>query len=117
MEDVGLTFCQRWDGPRGFENFYKDMGPRPFGMSIDRKNNDKGYYPSNCHWTTPREQAQNRRPIDKKILVKAGQKLFQTMIKLDPDHQKKANKFATHTRWHVRRGLVNPNCKLCTEAI
>ena len=28
---------------------------------MDRKNNNKGYYPDNCRWVTPREQQSNTR--------------------------------------------------------
>jgi hypothetical protein len=62
----GVTIDPRWrlgDGKRsGFECFLADMGPRPFGLSLDRVDNDKAYSPENCRWTTRIGQARNRRP-------------------------------------------------------
>lgn len=55
----GITVCQRW---LDFESFYSDMGARPSEKhSLERKNNEKGYEPSNCRWATVKEQGQNRR--------------------------------------------------------
>lgn len=33
----------------------------PQGLSIERKNNDKGYYKENCKWATSTEQNRNKR--------------------------------------------------------
>ena len=54
----GITICKRW---LNFENFYKDMGKRPRGMSLDRVDNNKGYYKENCRWATVVEQNNNMR--------------------------------------------------------
>jgi hypothetical protein len=58
----GITVCDRWQGPSGFPNFVSDMGPRPDGLTLDRINNDQGYEPGNCRWTTWKVQQSNRRP-------------------------------------------------------
>jgi hypothetical protein len=54
----GITVCARW---RHFENFLADMGERPKGLTLDRRNNEGNYEPANCRWATAKEQRLNRR--------------------------------------------------------
>lgn len=53
----GISVCDEW---RTFEGFYKDMGDRPEGLTLDRKDNDSSYCKDNCQWSTQTEQANNR---------------------------------------------------------
>ncbi len=50
-------------GAKSFEAFLRDMGERPPGTTIDRRDNDKGYFKDNCRWATATEQHHNRRPF------------------------------------------------------
>lgn len=53
---AGIAVCKRW---RLFKNFLADMGTRPKGRTIDRKNNLRGYTPGNCRWATAAQQTRN----------------------------------------------------------
>lgn len=55
----GINFCDEW---ADFMSFIKDMGLKPGkDYSLDRINNDLGYFPENCRWATSLQQNNNRR--------------------------------------------------------
>lgn len=76
----GITVCESWKS--NFVNFWADMGPAYFpGASIDRKDNNLGYYKDNCQWSTIKHQNRNRRdnvfiqtPLGRMCLVEAAEK-------------------------------------------
>lgn len=72
----GITVCKRW---LKFENFVADMFEGfDSKLTLDRINNDKGYFKSNCRWTDAKVQAKNtRRSYDvpeeiEHILIRRG---------------------------------------------
>ena len=54
----GITIAAEWDS---FEQFLADMGARPAGMTLDRRDNDGNYCKTNCRWATAKEQRSNQR--------------------------------------------------------
>lgn len=54
----GVKVCEEW---QTFDGFYKDMGKRPEGKSLDRIDPNGNYEPNNCRWASHKEQRANRR--------------------------------------------------------
>lgn len=59
----GISVCGEWSGKDGFLNFKKWANKNYWaeGLTLDRKDNDKGYSPDNCRWVTKTQQSYNRR--------------------------------------------------------
>lgn len=54
----GILICEEW---MRFENFLADMGERPEGLTLDRRDPDGNYEKGNCRWVTWDIQVKNRR--------------------------------------------------------
>ena len=55
----GIFVCPEWEDSDVFIEWALTHGYSD-DLSIDRINNDDGYYPGNCHWITLKEQNDNR---------------------------------------------------------
>jgi hypothetical protein len=54
----GIKVCEAWRND--FRAFYADMGDKPDGLELDRKDNNGDYSKENCQWSTRSEQVRNR---------------------------------------------------------
>lgn len=75
----GIRVCKRW---HTYDNFLADMGEKPIGRTLDRRNNSGHYSKRNCRWATALEQAQNRRPYPKGVLAHRPRDAFGRLVKI-----------------------------------
>lgn len=55
----GISVCDRW---LDYKNFREDMGKQPYGLFLERVDNNGNYEIGNCKWATRIEQNSNQRP-------------------------------------------------------
>jgi len=113
----GISVCERW---RSFPAFLEDMeSTYQRGLSIDRKENDGNYEPSNCRWATAKTQGRNRRvctmidtPWGVMNVAEAAERIgmdrnrFRTRVRLGWTTKQLFNpeNFGKLTKWDRRKG-------------
>lgn len=61
----GITVCDEWMRFEPFAEWAYSNGYSD-DLTIDRIDNDKGYYPENCRWATQHEQSMNKSHLESK---------------------------------------------------
>lgn len=100
----GITICDRWIK---FENFLADMGEKPDGLTLDRKDNDGNYTLENCQWSTPKQQTRNR--STSRLLTYKGvtKSMAQWADDLGIEYYLLRNRI-TKCKWTVERAFETP---------
>ena len=57
----GITVCEEWLNVSNFVAWCDLTHPNIEGLTLDRIDNDKGYYPENCRWADRSTQGTNQR--------------------------------------------------------
>ena len=104
--DRGIRLCDRW---HDVSTFIADMqdGYRP-GLTVDRKDNDGIYEPSNCRWATRAEQARNR-CTNRFITFKDQTMTVQDWSTKTGIHQRTITTRLDKLGWTVDRALTEPS--------
>jgi len=90
----GITVCERW---KSFENFFADLGLKPTKQHrLDRRENEDGYTPGNCHWVTPAESNRNTRAT-LRVLYQGKEMCLRDAAQL-------AGVAYTTARWRLHKG-------------
>lgn len=97
----GIFVCQEWMD--SFEVFLAHVGQRPGrGYSLDRIDNNKGYFPGNVRWATRIEQENNKR--SNRIVEFRGKTMTATQA-----YRLAAPAFSIKTFWNrfYKRGSID----------
>ena len=83
----GIDVCMEW---HNVDNFINDMFPSYIkGLSLDRKDNNKGYSKDNCRWVEDVVQKRNTRVLNKvntsgyRCVSKTSSNKYRTQIKVN----------------------------------
>jgi hypothetical protein len=104
----GISVCDEWSGPGGFEVFLEHVGRRPSSKhSLDRIDNDKGYEPGNVRWATRREQQRNMRS-NRTITIDGVTKCIAEWAEESPVSEC-AVRTRLHRGWEPRDAVFEPS--------
>jgi hypothetical protein len=117
----GIQVCASWQA--SFKAFLQDMGERPEGHTLDRKDNEGMYCKDNCRWATHKTQIRNTR-VNRWLTYKGETKclaewaeqygLKQVTLKARLDKSKWSLEKALTTKEGATRKGHKPNQKLHT---
>jgi hypothetical protein len=99
----GIAVCDFW---RVFDNFLADMGEAPVGMTLDRRDNERGYSKKNCRWATSKEQGNNRRSNHR--LTYGGETMTLTEWAERTGLGKAALRYRVASGWSIKDALSKP---------
>lgn len=102
----GVRVCEEW---RSFEGFAKwaEVGYAP-GLELDRRDNGGNYEPSNCRWSTEKQQSRNT------ALCKAVEAFGETklLVEWSEDSRCKVARGTLQTRiyrgWPAEKAITQP---------
>lgn len=101
----GVMVCDRWR--ESFAAFRDDMGECPsVAMTLDRRDNSRGYEPGNCRWATKAEQNQHRSSVLQ--LTHAGRTMNATQWAAELGMSANTLRSRLRIGWSVERALTTP---------
>lgn len=102
----GISVCSRWES---FNTFLEDMGPRPTGLTLERKDNSLGYSPENCVWATRAEQNINKRNV--MILEVNGHRIPRVVLEQKLGFSRRRIDDRLRKGWSLEKAISTPQRK------
>ena len=102
----GITVCDAWRD--SFEQFAADMGERPPGMTLERKDNNGPYAPGNCVWASRTVQARNTRRNKYYLYEGARRTLAEWSMHVGIPDSALYYRIVT-AKWDMHRALYTPS--------
>lgn len=99
----GIDVCPQWHDAAAF---IEALGSRPEGLTIDRIDNDRGYWPDNIRWATRAEQSRNRRTCIHVTLQGQSKPLKEWCAELGIPYRVVIDR--RHLGWSNERALTTP---------
>lgn len=87
--------------------FYRDMGPKPDGLTLDRIDNNGNYSPENCRWATRRTQRLNQGSRIRWIEFR-GDRMNMTEAAEKYGINREALKYRIDRGWPIEKALLDP---------
>lgn len=101
----GIVVCDRWRN--SFLDFLADMGPRPSSKhSLDRKEVNGNYEPSNCRWASKLEQVRNTR--SNVVAIINGERVHITDASRNLGMCRSSIKERMKKGWSIERAFTEP---------
>ena len=100
-----IKVCDRW--LQSFTNFLHDMGEPPEKYSLDRIDVNRNYEPSNCKWSSMKEQCNNRRN-NRKLTYKGETKTVTEWAKITGIRYDNITRRIDLLKWSVEKALETP---------
>jgi hypothetical protein len=100
----GIKVCPQWGA--SFTAFLEDMGERPANSTLDRVDNNKGYFKSNCRWVLKGDQAKNTSRTWRIAIKGRVQCLKQWCDELSLDYKRVLGRL--RLGWSIQKALDMP---------
>jgi hypothetical protein len=98
----GISVCDEW--MHSFENFLNDMGVKPAGLTLERKDVNGNYNKENCEWASPKKQGNNKR--NNRIIIFNGISKTESQWADDRGIPFSALRQRLYRGWNIDRALT-----------
>jgi hypothetical protein len=100
----GIVVCEEWIN--SFVNFVRDMGVKPKGMTLERRDVNGNYCALNCIWASAKIQANNK--TNNRVIEFEGKRLTTALWAEDKHISFVALRMRLHRNWPIEKALNKP---------